>query len=208
LLAQVIPALILCSLARQPVWWLVIHALFAPLLVAASLLALPSWVYLIALALAWLVFGRIDRSRVPLYLSNAAALRALDELVPENANVLDIGAGTGTVLVWLGRRGNRRMTGVEHAWAPWLVGYVRCLLARNQFELVRADMMDWPLSDYDVVYAFLSPAAMPALWEKAKREMRAGSMLISNTFSIPDAEADRVIEINDWKGARLYLWQM
>jgi len=205
---QVMLALGLCAALRQPRWWFAIHALFVPSLVFALNLAVPAWCYLLALLLAWAIFGRIDRSRVPLYLSNAAALQVLDELLPEDGHLLDIGAGTGTVLAWLSRRGTRQLTGVEHALLPWLIGRLRASMYGNRYELRKADLMQWPLAGYDVVYAFLSPAAMPALWEKVKREMSSGSLFVSNSFDVPGVEADRVIELNDWKGARLYLWRM
>jgi hypothetical protein len=206
--AQVLLALCLCALARQPAWWYAIHVLFAPLVLLAFNLHIPAWCYLLALLLAWAVFGRIDRSRVPLYLSNAAALRAIDELLSEDGRLLDIGAGTGTVLAWLSRHGSRQLVGVEHAWLPWLVGRVRARLMGGRFTLLKADLMQWSLAGYDIVYAFLSPAAMPAVWAKAKREMSSGSLFISNSFDVPGEEADSVIELNDWKGARLYLWRM
>jgi hypothetical protein len=49
---------------------------------------------------------------------------------------------------------------------------------------------------------------MPALWEKARREMRAGSLLVSNTFVVPGVAPDRVIEVDDTRGSRLLVWQM
>ncbi|MBL8509446.1 MAG: class I SAM-dependent methyltransferase, partial [Chitinimonas sp.] len=108
----------------------------------------------------------------------------------------------------LGRRSDLQLTGVEHAWLPWLLGWCRLRLSGRPIAWLRGDMMAVPLRDFDVVYAFLSPAAMPAVWQKARQEMASGSLLISNTFAVPDVTADRIIEVNDWKGARLHLWRM
>ena len=90
---QVAIALACCVLVRPPIWWYAIDALFAPTPLVALRLAWPPWVYLVALLVAWSIFGRIDRSRVPLYLSNRVALCALDELIGDDAKVLDAGAG-------------------------------------------------------------------------------------------------------------------
>ena len=49
---------------------------------------------------------------------------------------------------------------------------------------------------------------MPQLWSKAQAEMRAGSWLISNTFEIPGAPADRLFEVNEARQTSLFLWQM
>lgn len=205
---QAVLALFFSMACRQPRWWWLIHAGFVPALVLALWLDWPPWCYLLAFILAWLLFGRIDRSRVPLYLSNRVALQALEGLIPVNARVLDLGAGTGTVLAWLARRPDIRVDGVEHAWLTWLIARLRLALLRSPARVRRGELMEASLADYDVVYAFLSPAAMPALWVKAKAEMRPGSLLISNSFTVPGVLADSVIELNDWKGASLYLWRM
>jgi len=205
---QVGVALGISLLLRQPRWWWPIHLIFAPAVYLALQLGLPPWIYLLAFVLAWLVFGRIDQSRVPLYLSNRQALDALEALIPAGASVMDVGAGTGTVLARLGRRTDLKVVGVEHAWLPWLLGQCRLRLGHVPATLIRGEIERCSLDGYDVVYAFLSPAAMPALWQQARAEMRSGSVLVSNTFGVPGVPADRVIELNDWKGARLYLWQM
>lgn len=191
---------------RQPRWWWLIHLAFMPAAALALRLGWPPWLYLCAFVLAWLLFGRIDRSRVPLYLSNRLALDALLQRVPPGGRVLDLGAGTGTVLAYLARRPGIVVEGVEHAWLPWLLARLRLL--RRDARVWRGDLMRWPLAGYDVVYAFLSPAAMPSLWRKAKAEMRPGSLFVSNSFPVPDVDADEIIELDDWKGARLYLWRM
>jgi hypothetical protein len=68
------------------------------------------------------------------------------------------------------------------------------------------DLWQTSLSGHNVVYAFLSPAPMPALWEKARREMPPGSLFVSNSFAVPGAVATRVIEVDDAR--RLYCYQI
>lgn len=208
LACQVGFAVVAAIWAGQPRWWWLIHLLFAPALAFALWLAIPPWLYLLAFVLTWLVFGRIDRSRVPLYLSNQPALDALNKLVPAQASLIDVGAGTGTVLAKLGNRPDIHVSGVEHAWLPWLLAWLRLKLSGSPAQLIRGDMMALSLADYDVVYAFLSPAAMPALWSKARQEMRSGGLLISNSFAVPGVEADEIFELHDWKGGKLYIWRM
>ncbi|WP_374353542.1 methionine biosynthesis protein MetW [Chitinimonas sp.] len=204
---QICMALGLSVCARQPRWWWLIHAMFFPLVIVARWLDLPPWLYLALFVLAYAVFGRLDRSRVPLYLSGTPALEALQQLIPDGARVLDLGAGTGTVVSFLTHHRQLRVEGVEHAWLPWLLARLRCAwLGRGT--VIRADLLNWPLAGYDVVYAFLSPAIMPALWQKAKSEMRPGSVLVSNSFDIPGVAADAVIDCAAGRGGRLYVWRM
>jgi hypothetical protein len=49
---------------------------------------------------------------------------------------------------------------------------------------------------------------MPALWEKALREMRAGALLISNSFAVPGVAPDRVVDVHDARGSKLMVWRM
>lgn len=208
LVLQVFLAIGMSAMLKQPRWWLLIHLLFMPLVVGALWLDVsPGW-YLALFLIAFAVFGRVDKSRVPLYLSNAAALSALAKLVPKQGRVLDLGAGTGTALAYLARHGEATVEGVEHAWVPWLIAWLRLKAGGLQATVRQGNLMEWPLATYDVVYAFLSPAAMPALWEKAKREMQSGALLVSNSFEIPGVEADSVIECSPGRGGRLYVWRM
>jgi hypothetical protein len=58
-----------------------------------------------------------------------------------------------------------------------------------------------------VVYAFLSPAPMPRLWEKICAEMKPGSLFISNSFPVPGQAPDRVIEVDCSPPRPLYCYQ-
>jgi hypothetical protein len=64
------------------------------------------------------------------------------------------------------------------------------------------------LGDYDVVYAFLSPAPMPRLWEKVQAEMQPGNLFISNSFPVPGATPDRIIEVDCTPPRPLYCYQL
>lgn len=192
---------------RQPGWWAAIHLFFVPMLALALAWNAPPWLYLLAFIVCWLIFGRVDRSRVPLFLSNRPTVIQLAGVLPMGARLLDVGAGTATVLRQLQRlRPDLVLHGVEHAWLPWLLG--RLSLRKRDIVWRRGDLFALNFADYDAVYAFLSPALMPALWVKARREMRPGSLLISNSFAVPDVVADRQIAVDDWKQSSLYLWKL
>lgn len=187
-------------------WWLVIHAVFLPLALILLSLQINPLYYLSAFIVSWLIFGHVVHSRVPLYLSNTKALAELAKIVPQGVRFLDIGAGTGTVLAYLAKhRPDLQLAGVELAWLPWFVGRLR-LPAHIKWQRRNYNQLDF--SHYDVIYAFLSPTPMPALWEKVSAQMPVGGLFISNTFSVPEVEADQLIVFNDWKGGKLLLWHM
>ena len=64
------------------------------------------------------------------------------------------------------------------------------------------------LGSFDLVFAFLSPAPMPRLWDKAVREMRPGALLVSHSFEIPGIQPERRIPLPGLPGACLLLYRI
>ncbi len=203
-------ATLFASLTRQPWWWRVIHALFAPMAWGVSRLEIgPGW-FLLLFVLLLLVYRGALTGQVPLYLSNRPSAAALARLIADRRDLrfLDLGAGIGSVVIALAReRPDAHFTGVENAPATWLVGRLRSARLRNcdwrWGNLWRSD-----LARHDVVYAFLSSAPMAALWAKVQKEMRPGSLFVSNSFAVPGVQASSVIEVNDARQTLLYCYQM
>ncbi|MBX3680506.1 MAG: class I SAM-dependent methyltransferase [Rhodocyclaceae bacterium] len=189
-------------------WWWVIHLCFSPLLLAVGQLGIPPGWYLGLFVLLSLVYWSTFRTRVPLFLSNHATVEAVAALLagrPE-ARLLDIGSGTASVLRPLARRfPGWRFLGIESAPLPHLLA---CLLARKQanVQLRRGDFFAQDWGDYAVIYAFLSPVPMQRVREKALLEMRAGSVLISNSFPLPETVPDHVVEVADSRRTHLYCY--
>jgi hypothetical protein len=194
-----------------PAWWWAISALF-PLAVGLALrLQLAASVYAAALLLALLLFGAVMRSRVPLWLSGSRAKAALLAQLPAQRplQVIDLGAGTGGVLLALWRSGRRdRCVGIEWAVLPWLIGWLRLRRAGYRGRWQFGSFWREPLGDYDLVYAFLSPAAMPELWRKACAEMRPGSWLVSYRFEIPGVPPQQRWPVGEAADDALLLWVM
>ncbi len=205
---QAVAAAGTATLLKSARWWRWIHLGFAPLVAGALMLGLsPGW-YLAAFVVLALVYWSSFRTQVPLFLSNPQVAEAVAGLLPRELppRVIDLGSGTGSLLRPLARlRPDCRCEGVESAPAPYLLSR---LLARRQpnIALARGDFwkIDW--SDYDLVYAFLSPVPMPAVWRKACAELRPGAVLVSNSFPVEDVEPERIVTLDDRRGTRLYCY--
>jgi hypothetical protein len=173
--------------------------------------AVPMWIYPASLLGLGMVFGGGLLTRVPLYNSSRAAWGALLELLPpgDGYEVADLGAGLGGPLTFLAKhRAGVRFTGVEASPVIWLLAWLRSRSSRSNCRMRFGSLWNVPLKDYRVVYAFLSPAPMGELWSKAQREMRPGSLLISNTFDIPGAAPEREIPLPDRRDARLLVYRL
>ena len=187
----------LATLTRQAPWWRIMHAGFAPLAWLVTQWQVdPGW-FLLAFMLLLLIYRGAISGQVPLYFSNRATVLALQDLLAaqNERRFIDLGAGVGSTLLPLAKAlPHTRMTGVENAPLTWLTGWLRSRGKAN-LDWRWGNLWDTPLHEYDVAYAFLSPAPMTALWEKAKKEMRPGALLISNSFPIPDVEPEVMIEV-------------
>ena len=190
------------SMAR---WWLAIHMLFLPALVLTLFMSLPSWLFLTGFALLFLVHGATYRTQVPTHLSRRAVVESVTDLLPAQSGFrcMDLGCGFGGVLSALAlRRSDGEYHGIEAAILPFAVSWIRGRLAG--YGVSWGDLWKVDLGIYDVVYVYLSPTAMPGLWAKVRREMRPGSLLISNSFPIPGVAPTRTVSLRS--GVNVYLW--
>lgn len=204
-------AALLGNRAGMERWWLPMHALFAPGLVWALGLGLPPIYPLLVFIGLVSVYWSVLRTRVPLYLSSRAAAKAVAHLLPRERSFtfVDIGSGFGGMLDFLARaRPAGRYYGIEAAPLPFFFSRLRMALGLRSRQVNWGDYHDLDLGRFDVVYAYLSPAAMTALWAKASREMRAGSLLISNSFAVPGVAPADVVPVGEQGHASLLLWRM
>jgi len=147
-----------------------------------------------------------------LYLTNTRTKAALATLLPKEANFrfADLGCGLGGPVLSLSRvRPDGYFTGFETAPALFLMAWLRRRLSGGaNIEIIFSDFWSQNLGEFDVVYCFLSPVPMPALFEKARLQMKPGSLLVSNSFEVPGTPADDILEVDDARNTKLHLWRM
>ncbi|MEP4193575.1 MAG: class I SAM-dependent methyltransferase, partial [Sneathiella sp.] len=99
--------------------------------------------------------------------------------------------------------------GIESAPVPFLISWLlnKGIGSRN-VQFIYASFWKLDLSEFDVLYCFLSPVPMPDLFVKAKAEMKPGSLFISNSFDVPGLKPDRVIKVKDGRQTRLLVWKI
>lgn len=208
-LIQALAAAGAAAVLRSERWWLAIHVCFSPLLLLALALGLaPGW-YLAAFAVLVVIYWNTFRSRVPLYLSNHATAIAVANLLAKDQpqRVLDLGSGTGSLLLPLARlRPDCTFIGMETAPAPYLISRLRTRNLSN-VTITRDDFFASSWNSYDLIYSFLSPVPMKQIWDKASREMTEHCMLVSNSFTIAGIEPTAIIDVDDARSTRLYVYR-
>jgi len=192
-------------------WWRIIQFVFPAALVLArgqaDAAALPPAMFLFIFIALLLVFWSTFRTQVPYYPSGREVRDIVAGLVPQRPlAVIDIGSGLGGLVLDLARRRpDCDVSGIELAPLPWLVATLRAGVTGSRARMLRGDYERLNLGHYDVVFAYLSPAAMSGLWHKAKTEMKSGSLLLSYEFVITEREPDRRFVTTNGKKI-LYLW--
>lgn len=201
-------------------WWLVIQLLFVPALGLALSFDIPPVLFLLAFLLMLAVYWSTFRTQVPLYLSSNKVWAALESLLPSPAGAggegfrfIDLGSGLGGVLTHLAHvRPDGHYTGIESAPLPLLWSSLRTRTCPNcsvhwgsiwDEKLTASD-----LSQYDVVFAYLSPVPMARLWLKAREQMRPGTVFISSTFTVPEQSPHQIVQIEDLHHSTLLVWKM
>jgi SAM-dependent methyltransferase len=193
---------------RLAAWWRPIQFLFPLAVLGTSQQPVAPGAFLAGFLLLLLVFWSTFRTQVPYYPSGRAVWQAVAELLPQGRDVaaVDIGSGLGGLVLELARqRPGSRFDGIELAPLPWLASRLRARLSGSPARFLRGDYERLDFGQYDLVFAYLSPAAMDGLWRKAAAEMRPGAMLVSYEFGIAAREADRVV-VPAPGGAPLYIW--
>ena len=191
-------------------WWHVIHGVF-PLLVGILLkYPISQAFYLYGLTLTSSVYWSTFRSQVPYFPSNDQVTLPLKNILFEHgpSRVIDIGSGLGGLMMQLAQSFPRStFYGMEIAPLPWAVSVLRSKFSRSRAQFLYGDYRRLNFADYDVVYAYLSPVVMSAIWHKALKEMKPGSLLISNEFNIVDHPAHMMFDTNT-QSSKLYVWRM
>ncbi|HNP25846.1 MAG TPA: class I SAM-dependent methyltransferase [Nitrosomonas sp.] len=196
---------------KMATWWIPIQLCFMPAIIATHAIELSPYWFGLGFCLLVLIYGKTYQTQVPLYLSSKEVTAALTSFLPSKKDFtfIDLGCGCGGLLSRLNKtRTNGVFYGVEAALLPYLIGKIRNLCKESGCKVLWGDLWKQNLSQYDVVYAYLSPVPMKSIWEKACREMRPGSIFISNTFMIPGVAPEKSIRLNDFSGSTLYIWRI
>lgn len=199
-----------CRLAGMASWWRWIHALFPLAIWLMAGWQVPSSVYLVGFVVTLSLFWTSFRSQVPFFPSRPQVRTQLASVLPQDKplRVIDIGSGLGDLAMHIAQvRPQATVTGIEIAPLPWLISKLRGWARRSSAGFALGDYRQLDFADYQVVFAYLSPAAMLALWQQASAQMRPGSLLVSFEFTIPGTTPSYTIPCGD-DGKLLYVWQL
>lgn len=191
LLIQGIIAVALARIIRLAIWWQWILLLF-PLAIWLTLqLDISPSLFFGGFILFALMYWSVFLTQVPYFPSGKSAGDAVAGLIdPQKPlKIIEIGSGLGGFSLRLAKlHPKSSYLGIEIAPLPFLISLIRSKYQRSTvlFKLGNYEKVD--LAQFDLVFAYLSPAAMPQLYEQCRAQMKVGSILVSHEFIVPGVE--------------------
>lgn len=193
---------------EQPRWWIPIHMAFPISVLAASVLQIPAAWYLLGFILCAALFGTIHQTRVPYYPSRKSVWEALATLMDRSSpgqRFIDIGCGMGGCAKFIKKKYPQALVyGIELALLPWCICKLRTILQKNAPLWFFGDYQKLNFSDYDVIFSYLSPAAMDDLETKLSKELLPEKLFASLEFKLPNWKPARTIQTS---AGTLYIYE-
>lgn len=136
-------------------------------------------------------------------------LEALAMHAPEqDMRIAELGSGWGGLAFALTRKfPSAEITGFELSPFPYWFSKIREVFHRRvSFE--RADFFERDLSAFNVVIFYLTPKLTERLSAKLRRDLKPGSLVISNAFSLPGWEPVQVRESRMFLRIPVYVYRV
>ncbi len=147
--------------------------------------------------------------------SSRGSKKQMFALLPHNfsGEVCDLGAGWGSLAFPLARLfPNSRVYAYEVSPIPWLAMQLRRMFQfRRNLTIQRVNMLKKSFffrSETAAVVCYLHSEALEKLRPKLERDLKPGTLIISNVFDIPGWHPEAVHETNDGFCPQIYVYRV
>jgi hypothetical protein len=120
----------------------------------------------------------------------------------------DLGSGDGRVVKLAVKKYQAVGVGVEIN--PWLILWSRCTSnweGLKNIKFLRQDFWGVKIASADYIYFYMSPRSARKLGERAKKECKNGTTIISKAFEIKNLK-DKLVERYIFKEKRYWIYKM
>jgi hypothetical protein len=123
--------------------------------------------------------------------------RVIDEIdFKENAKVYELGSGDGRFLRALAKKKKVQAVGFENFILPFTISRIAGFLTKSKVDIRYQDLFKADLADADYIFCYLIPKQMDKLEIKLQKELKPGTLIISNTFKFKNWPLEKQIIIN------------
>lgn len=145
--------------------------------------------------LAYIAFIMLSfRDTVPYVPSPTKIIRKMIQLaeIKKGQKICDLGSGTGRIIIAVAKKHQHNLiVGIEKSFILRVITKIRLFLfhpiIRKRIQVIKQDFFNADLTNFDVLFCFLTPEAMRILTPKF-RQLKRGSKIVSYTFPIEEAE--------------------
>ncbi|MCX6746048.1 MAG: class I SAM-dependent methyltransferase [Candidatus Parcubacteria bacterium] len=149
------------------------------------------------LIIALIILGFISfimfsfRDVVPFVPTPKKIIRHMIELadIKDNERIVDLGSGTGRILIKVAKRHKKNLlVGIEKSFTLRLVSKIFLFLhpfIKSRIQIVNQDFFNTNLNEFEVIFCFLTPAALRTLTPKFQN-LKPGTRIISYMFPLED----------------------
>lgn len=114
--------------------------------------------------------------------------------IEAGARFVDLGAGDGRVLVAAERLCGAEAVGYEFNPVAYVVCRIALWLNGSRARLVFGNFHHADLSEYDVIYCYLTPFVQEKLFPKFQTNAKPGALIISRIYIVGDWEPFRTLQ--------------
>ncbi len=122
----------------------------------------------------------------------------------------DFGCCRGEFLIRLKKYcPNIHATGIDSSWFRIWLCRLKSFFLHRKVNFIRANFFVVDISKADVIYVYLNQPDTTALEEKIKKELKPGSLVITNTQSFPNLQASETVitHINKPEYEKLFVYE-
>lgn len=144
--------------------------------------------------------------------SSRKQTKAILRLIPSDVSgtVYDLGSGWGTLALAVAKHLPQcHVIGFESSPIPYAISVILASFSQTRnLKFLRVDFLKTSVADAKLVLCYLYPGGMQKLKPKLERELRPGTLVISNTFSIPGWQPVQVQSAEDFFHSTVYVYKI
>lgn len=124
--------------------------------------------------------------------------------------IVDLGCGDGRVLRIFEKQGVRDLTGYEINFWVYLLAKARNKISKSKSKIYLKNFKKVNLSEYNIVFCYLSDYCMDSLKEKLDKELKPGTKIISYIFEAKDWREPKIIYTNkeNKKSGKIFVYKI
>ena len=164
----------------------------ATLLILLFILLSVAFVYTFFL-FVWFTLTR----KVPFIPLTKKQLEAINKYIKLKSSdrIVDLGCGDGRVLRMFEKQGARKLTGYEVNFWVYLLAKIKNKISKSKSKIYFKNFKKVNLSEYNIVFCYLSNYYMNSLKEKFDKELKPGAKIISYAFKTKDWHKPEIVKL-------------